>query len=294
MLFINERLTLMTLRARGFVPRWVATSVGRMRVWVAPGKGTLPSLVLLHGLASAAVHLEPMFDQLRAHTRAVIVPDLPGHGESDVPADGLTPASLQQGLLETLDSLAIRNATVFGNSLGGAAAVRYALARPEQVGALILVSPAGALMSAENFVSFTESLRNENHEKARGFVDRVFVKTPWPRALMAWGTVQKFAASPVQSLLTTSQPADQITASQLRALTVPTLLVWPQGDKVFPAGCKEFFATHLPNCELAEPEGLGHSPYLENARYMSDAVLRWMSAQFAARAARESEAQPTL
>lgn len=281
MLFPNERLTLMTLRARGFAPTWVNTSVGRTRVWTVPGRGALPSVVMLHGLASAAVHLEPMFDQLRAHTRGLIIPDLPGHGESEVPVDGLTPASLHQGLLETLDSLSLGETTVFGNSLGGAAAVRYALARPENVRALILASPAGALMSADHFARFTASVRNENREKALEFVDRVFVTTPWPRAIMAWGTHRKFSALPVQSLLSSSVPGDQITASQLRSITAPTLLFWPQGDKVFPAGCKEFFATHLRDVEVQEPEGLGHSPYLEDAPFVCDSMLRWMSAQFA-------------
>lgn len=281
MLFPNERLTLMTLRARGFASTWVNTSVGRTRVWTSPGRGPLPSMVLLHGLASAAVHLEPMFDRLRANTRGLIIPDLPGHGESAVPSDGLTPASLHQGLLETLDAMALGECTVFGNSLGGAAAVRYALARPDNIRALVLVSPAGALMPAEHFARFTDSVRNENREKALDFVDRVFVNPPWPRALMAWGTVRKFSASPVQSLLSSTLPEDQITASQLRAITAPTLLLWPQGDRVFPNGCKEFFATHIRQVDLQEPAGLGHSPYLEDASFVCDAVLRWMSTQFA-------------
>jgi pimeloyl-ACP methyl ester carboxylesterase len=65
-----------------------------MHALAAPGRGPLPTIVLLHGLGSAAVHLGPLLNPLRAHTRGVVALDLPGHGDSAVPADGLTPASL--------------------------------------------------------------------------------------------------------------------------------------------------------------------------------------------------------
>lgn len=46
-------------------------------------------------------------------------------------------------MTEALDALLPEPAIVCGNSLGGAVALHYALARPEKVLGLVLLSPAG-------------------------------------------------------------------------------------------------------------------------------------------------------
>jgi pimeloyl-ACP methyl ester carboxylesterase len=271
-----ERLLFLPLRAKGFKSVHAPTDVGTMHALAAPGWGPLPTIVLLHGLGSAAIHLGPLLDPLRKHTRAVVALDLPGHGDSEVPPDGLTPESLVTGLVQALDVLVAEPCLVFGNSLGGAAALRFALARPARVKGLVLLSPAGASMSERSFALFRESMHIDSHERARSFVDRVFVRPPWPRSLLAWGTYQKFRAPSVRSLLSSTSVEHQFSAHELRSIDVPTLLVWPKGDRVFPDGCRQFFATHLRTVHVLEPEGVGHSPYLEDAAGLLNAMIPWM------------------
>jgi pimeloyl-ACP methyl ester carboxylesterase len=280
-----ERLLFLPLRAKGFKSARVRTDVGVMHALAAPGRGPLPTVVLLHGLGSAAVHLGPLLEPLRKHTRGVVALDLPGHGDSEVPGDGLTPESLEVGLVQALDVLAPGDSIVFGNSLGGAAAVRFALARPDRVRGLVLVSPAGASMSERSFASFRQSVTIDSHESAKSFIDRVFVRPPWPRSMLAWGTQQKFRAPSVRSLLSSTRAEHQFSAHEIRSLSAPTLLVWPKGDRVFPEGCREFFATHLRGARVIEPEGVGHSPYLEDADGLLRAMVPWMHEFVTARAA---------
>lgn len=247
-----------------------------MHALAAPGRGPLPTVVLLHGLSSAAVHLSPLLEPLRKHARGVVALDLPGHGDSEVPRDGLTPASLERGLIQALDVIAPGECVVFGNSLGGAAALRFTLARPDRVRALVLVSPAGAPMSGPAFERFRASVNIDSHARAKEFVDRVFVRPPWPRSMLAWGTLQKFLAPSVRSLLSSTRAEHQFSAHEIRSVQAPTLLVWPKGDRVFPAGCREFFATHLRGARVVEPEGVGHSPYLEDAEGLLAMMVPWM------------------
>lgn len=284
-----ERLLFLPLRAKGFKSARVATDVGTMHALAAPGRGPLPTIVLLHGLGSAAIHLGPLLDPLRKHTRGVVALDLPGHGDSEVPRDGLTPESLETGLVQALDALVPGDSIVFGNSLGGAAALRYALARPERVKGLVLVSPAGASMSERSFATFRESVKIDSHESAKSFVDRVFVRPPWPRSMLAWGTHQKFRAPSVRSLLSATRAEHQFSAHEIRSINAPTLLVWPKGDRVFPEGCREFFATHLRGARVVEPEGVGHSPYLEDAEGLLNEMIPWLHKSVSAK---PSEAAP--
>jgi 3-oxoadipate enol-lactonase len=66
--------------------------------------------------------------------RRVVAPDLPGFGETPVPAGEF---SQLDGIVPLLDG----PAAVVGNSLGGRVALQLALARPDLVERLLLVSP---------------------------------------------------------------------------------------------------------------------------------------------------------
>jgi pimeloyl-ACP methyl ester carboxylesterase len=81
-----------------------------------------------------------------APERRVLALDWPGFGASDRPAPGEFAYSAEgfaQLLGPWLDGLGIGRAVLLGNSVGGAAAVLHALARPERVAGLALVSPGG-------------------------------------------------------------------------------------------------------------------------------------------------------
>src|SRR5262245_36942720 len=95
--------------------------------------GTGPAVVMLHGGgpgASGVSNYSRNIDALAEHFR-VIVPDMPGYGRSVKGVDQNDPfgylADMIRGLLDELD---IDPAHLIGNSYGGAAALRLALARP--------------------------------------------------------------------------------------------------------------------------------------------------------------------
>jgi pimeloyl-ACP methyl ester carboxylesterase len=77
----------------------------------------------------------------------LLVPDLPGHGESEAAGRGqaLSVANQTRWLLELLDTLGLDHAPhVCGSSMGGAVALHLAATQPARVASLMLVSPAGA------------------------------------------------------------------------------------------------------------------------------------------------------
>ncbi len=73
-----------------------------------------------------------------------IVPDLPGYGLSDKPADI---AYINDFFVDTMADFAseldLGGLTLLGNSLGGAIALGFALAHPQRVKRLILMAPGG-------------------------------------------------------------------------------------------------------------------------------------------------------
>lgn len=106
------------------------------------GTGPAPALVCLHAIG----HGGSDFDRVRARWRGrrrVIAVDWPGQGRSGVdrvPPSAARYADLLAGLL---DALGVERAVLLGNSIGGAAAVRYAARAPERVAGLVLENPGG-------------------------------------------------------------------------------------------------------------------------------------------------------
>ena len=72
----------------------------------------------------------------------VIVPDLPGHGQSG-PGGDYSVGGLAAGLRDLLLTLGHRRATVVGHSLGGGVAMQFTYQFPEFVERLALVSSGG-------------------------------------------------------------------------------------------------------------------------------------------------------
>jgi len=285
-----DRLALASLRLRGYRSRRVATSVGSVHVLDARGSGHLATVVLLHGFSSAAVHYAPLLERLRPHVRRLIVPDMPAHGFSDVPAMGMSAAAIEAALIEALDQVLDEPALIFGNSMGGVAAVRYASVRPGRARGIVLCSPGGAAMNHEELGRFVRSFLLTSHTEALGFVDRLLVEPGLMRPLYAWGVRRSFEKAPMRALLASLGPADLLSAEQLRALAAPVLLIWGKGDRVFPRSHFRFFRDNLPpHTEVREPAHVGHSPFLEDPD--------WLAAQiraFGGNLVRRSRAEPAV
>jgi pimeloyl-ACP methyl ester carboxylesterase len=267
---LTNHLARTSLQLTGYRSRRVRTSTGRVHVLDARGRGHLPPVVLLHGISSAGVHFLPLLYRLRGRVRRLIVPDLPAHGFSDRPTV-IRPEVLKDALVEAMDAVIDEPAVLFGNSMGGIAAVHYALARPERVRGLILCSPSGAAMDEAELRRFVGTFALDTHEAALGFVDRLFSRKNRMRHLFAWGVRRQFQAPEVRSLLSSTSPADLLTPEQLSSLRMPVLVLWGKDERILPRHHLDYFRAHLPaHARFEEPEGFGHAPHLDDA----DAVAR--------------------
>ncbi|TRZ54942.1 MAG: alpha/beta fold hydrolase, partial [Rhodocyclaceae bacterium] len=112
--------------------------------------GSGPAVLMLHGGgpgASGWSNYSRNVEALAQHFR-VIVPDMPGYGQSTKGIDRADPfGDLANAMYGLLDALGIARAHAIGNSLGGACALRMALDQPERIGRLVLMGPGGVNMS---------------------------------------------------------------------------------------------------------------------------------------------------
>ncbi|MEO6952269.1 MAG: alpha/beta hydrolase [Polyangia bacterium] len=264
------------LRRAGFSERSIPTRIGALTALDGHGGGKTP-LMLVHGFSAEAVHYAKLIELLRPHVGRIIVPELPAHGTSAAPPVGTTGAELRAGIIEFFDRLVDEPTVIFGNSMGGLAAIYYALARPEKVKGLMLASPAGAGMTEPELAQLLKQFQLKSYADALAFVDRLLVDKSRLRRLLAWGVSRKFAIPELQALLMTIGPQDLLKPSELEHLTVPTLLWWGKDDRILPRESFDFFAKHLPDTAIIEePPRMSHSPYLEDPDGVASRIVEFV------------------
>lgn len=271
---IGEAIVQRGLEGLGYTARAVATTHGELHLLQARGSGRLPPVVLLHGLGSRGVDYLPVLARIRPHVRAVIAPDLLGHGRSGAPEveheAGALAAALAEGLTTFLDEPAI----VYGNSLGGLLALRFALDRPSLVRGLYLASPAGGPSTADELAAMRTLLRLGSHGAALRFLDAIFHDPSPLRHLLALGVRRRFARATPQALIEELDETPAFTAAELASIAAPVHLFWGRGERLFPPSHLAFFREHLPpHAVIEEAHGFGHAPHLDDAAELSRRIV---------------------
>lgn len=118
----------------------LALPAGRIGIQQLPqiGRGRPEEVVMIHGLgANMGFWYASAVQWFRRFGRVTLF-DLPGHGESDMPERGYTPAQLADRLCEVMDQLGVDRAHLVAHSFGGVVALAFAAAYPQRVKSLVL------------------------------------------------------------------------------------------------------------------------------------------------------------
>jgi pimeloyl-ACP methyl ester carboxylesterase len=104
--------------------------------YMTAGKG--PAVVLIHGYAETATMWKPIIPLL-AERFTVIAPDLPGIGDSSIPADRLDMKNAATRVHALVRTLGVEKAEVVGHDIGLMVAYAYAAQFPSEVTKLVVM-----------------------------------------------------------------------------------------------------------------------------------------------------------
>ena len=104
--------------------------------YLTAGRG--PAVILLHGYTQTSRMWRPIIPLLAAKF-TVIAPDLPGIGDSDIPADGLDMKTAAIRIHTLVKSLGIEKARVVGHDIGLMVAYAYAAQFPSETEKLVVM-----------------------------------------------------------------------------------------------------------------------------------------------------------
>lgn len=253
------------LQRQGARSCFIPTFLGRVHGFELQGHGSLPPVVLLHGLGSCGADFAPMFRRLARHHRRVIAIDLPGHGESDAPSTDRSLRSVATAVAEAMGELVQEPCILVGNSLGGAIASLLAHLVPSAVTGLCLVSPAGAAMSRAEWSRLQANLDIEAPTRAVSFIRRTLPTLGREAFVYALGVRYRFQKPGLRAVLPMLHTGDHLQPHELDGLSMPVTLVWGQQEKLLPLSGLEYFRRHLPpHAVILSPPHFGHVPFIEH------------------------------
>jgi len=252
--------------------------------------GSGPPLLFVHGLGGCWQNwLENLPDLARDHR--VIAVDLPGFGASAMPAGDVSVAGYARTLEVLCDALSVDAATVVGNSLGGFVAAELALASPQRVERLVLVSAAGLHIAELRLTRVLEALDLTRLDRVVGVYGRwvaahsgaVARRTRLRRLLFA-GVARHPEVVPWPLVAEQAQgfgrpgfmPALRAIATyplrhRLAQIACPTLIVWGEKDRLVPVRDASAFEQLIPGSRKIVYPDTGHIPMLERpARFNAD------------------------
>ncbi|RDS79024.1 alpha/beta fold hydrolase [Dyella monticola] len=257
--------------------------------WVYYEGGNGPTIVLLHGFAANKDVWLKVAPLLTAHFH-VVIPDLPGWGESSrIPGASYNIDNQAERLDDFIQTLHLQHAMIVGHSMGGAIAGVYAAEHPQDVAELALVDSFGLKFKENDFAK--EALAGKDpfvfndragFERATAlafehvphvpgrFID-VFVKENIEN--------RAFIDSTFNELRENSQALSLQT--RLDKLTMPVLGMWCHDDKIIDISALESLRdglTHAPSISTSILNGCNHMPQLEKSQAFAQVLTNFILA----------------
>ena len=255
-------------------------------------EGSGPPVVLLHGALHDRSDFAPITGTL-TKGRRVFALDWPGHGESALPARPLRAVEFGDLLVEFADRLDLRNAVIIGNSVGGYAACRLALERPDRVAGVVLVNAGGftphsaftrffcAVMGRPAVIKavfpiFVRAYMRPKNARDKAVVDRVVARARTDDGARTAAALWKSFTDPGHDLRTR---AAQITA--------PVLITWGTKDVTAPTRWGKAVQEAIPGSRFAALP-TGHVVFSSEPAAWLETVLPFVDAAHGVRVERHS------
>ncbi|MFH4156510.1 alpha/beta fold hydrolase [Acinetobacter bereziniae] len=254
------------------------------------GPAGKPTLMLVHGLAGSRDNWNRVARYLTPYYH-VIIPDLPGQGDSKVPNDfDYSLPNLTEKLRRFAEAIKVENGlNIAGHSMGGSISLLYAAQYPVDTKSLFLIDSAGVFKSANTpYLKDPTTLRNMIVSKLGDFDRLMKIATSLPPFIPKElkDSQEKLMIS--QSANTTKLVEQLIVMSKLftpdsfaiaaRSIDQPVLIAWGDKDQIINVEAAAELKGLLKNAQ--EPvilKGVGHLPLLEQEQLLIKPYLDFLA-----------------
>ncbi len=224
-------------------------------------------LLILHGWGCS----KEMFSTIAEHLSSgytVVVPDLPGFGESAQPSEPYSVEDCTRLIVDFIKSLGFKTVSLMGHSYGGRVIIKmFSLSNlPFEIERVCLVDAAGIKPKK----SLGQKLSLLCYKGGRKVLSLPPFKKLFPNAIENWrkkrGSADFNNASEVMKKTLVLAVNEDLT-NCLKNITAPTLLFWGDKDDATPLSDAKIMEKRIPDAGLVVLEGGSHFSFLENTPF---------------------------
>lgn len=253
----------------------IELSDGRSLAFIDTGEQK-PTLLLLHGYSDTSRSfslIEPLLKGFR-----LVIPDLPGHGESAPGDELLSPSNIAQDIVQLMRTLQIEEFDIVGHSMG--AMVGIELAANGSIRATGLVTISGTLRpdfpKDGTIARAISNLNDPIDPRDPLFDDWHICSQPVDRDFLA--EVRLEAANMPASIWHRIYDclATIDLSSSASKIVIPVLCFGGGDDPLFGINHRETLASAFRICRSEVLVGCGHNPHWEDPQRIADLLHRYL------------------
>jgi pimeloyl-ACP methyl ester carboxylesterase len=237
--------------------------------------GSGEPLLILHGWGSSHYSWAKVQAILADKGYQVIVPDLPGFGDSPAPQNPQTVGDYSDFVLKLVEKINLSSFYLLGHSFGGRVAIKFTRQNPQRVKKLILCDAAGIKMELDS--------------KAKA----VFVLIRWANVIFSRRIFSQFKKIARNILYFFLRHKDYVRTQgimketfklviaedllpELPDIKNKTLIVWGQKDSLVPLKVAYILKEKIVNSELKVFLGIRHNPHREIPEELSETIDQFL------------------
>jgi len=254
--------------------REIVTLGGKNYKFLHGGNSLLGSVLFLHGWNSKSERYEQPFSFIPEDFVQIIIPDLPGFGESQKPETVWGVDEYTKWTMDIIEAIGVEKIIIAGHSFGGQVAIKVASDNPPKI--------VGALLYA--------SARVRKHPSVK---KKIFRDVAWlGNILFSVPILSQFSSFAKKVLYRLVGSSDYINAKEMREImakvieqdmekevlkiSVPVGIIWGDKDESTPVSDAYYLKENIRSSNLKVVNGASHKFHMTNpeefARVFSEQI----------------------
>lgn len=238
--------------------------------------GTGPTIVLVHGLTSNHADMGLLAGLLIDYGFEVVAVDQRGHGGSTVGSEGFSPRRLGADLAQIFDDLDLTEAVLVGHSMGGIAAMSYAVNHVSEfhkrIKSLVIVASIGRIDPVRQRIGARFMPKKISQRQRVGAGLLTFGAKP--SLNMVDQGLKSAQGCPFEVRVAAARGlAGYDILDQLDQIAVPTMVIWGKKDRITDPRANRAIVHHIPGAIPVEIADAGHVLIWERAPELAELII---------------------
>lgn len=250
-------------------------------VYLEGGRGE--TVILVHGFGADKDNWTRFARNLTSSYH-VIIPDLPGFGESTRDMNAVYDIETQVSRLKMFaDAMGLKKFHIAGNSMGGSIAGVFAVYHGDMVITLALVNSSGVKSPEKSdYQRMLESGMNpllvNNAVEFDNMLDMIFFKKPsLPSPVKRYLAERSIRNRPFhEKVMKDRRGLSSSLEANLGRLEMPVLILWGDHDRLIDVSCVDVLAGGIKNSTRVIMKDCGHVPMLERPDESAGIYLKFL------------------